>query len=442
MKTLVSSSAERTVLRDLARQVMDIAGRPDQEAKRKRWIAHNGLRDPVPLICCFPEGSWLECIPNSTLQCTTPLLRGWEKRMRMALFVHDVLQDDQVVDPVFNITVDVRGGGWGISETIRMAEGDRELWAPENLYYLHHALDVTLPSRLHVGAYHSDPPLKNPEDIEKLVPGRVTFNAAASQSWLDTARDLFGDILPVRQRAWFWTGCSPGADAVQLRGMERLMLDVYDRPEWVHRLVRFLCENTAVRLDRLEAEGRLHLNNESEWVGTGGIGYSDELPAPCFDPAHVRLRDIWGLSQGQDLVSFSPAMIEEFFVPYLVPVMARFGLNCYGCCEPMHDKIAVVRKIPNLRRLSISPWADVKSCAEQLGDSVVFSWKPNPASLSTERVDEAAIRRELVESLTVTRRNGCIVEVLMKDLHTVQGDPRRLSRWVELAKQARAEVYG
>ena len=435
-----TSVAERAVLRDLAKRVADIAAKPSEADKRRRWVAHNGLRDPRPMVVCFPEGAWQECIPHATIVCRDPILYGWEKRLRMAIFVHEVLDDDQVIDPVFNVPADVGCSDWGVSAIQQDAEPGQ--WAPENTNNLQHALKDTLASRSGHGASRSVPPLQELEDIERLRPISVVSNPDNTRRWLDMAQELFGDILPVRTRAWYWTGCSPAATAVELRGMEQLMLDFYDNPEWVHRLVKFLCDGTAAYLDNLEARGLLHLNNESEWVGTGGIGYTDELPAPGFNPNHVRLRDIWGMSQGQDLVGVSPSILDEFFMPYLIPVMERFGLTCYGCCEPMHDKLDVVMKIPHLRRLSVSPWADVRKCAEGVGNRCILSCKPNPTAISTDHVDETAMTGQMTEMFRIGRDNGCIMEVLMKDLHTVHGDTGRLRRWVACAKRARDQVWG
>ena len=43
------------------------------------------------------------------------------------------------------------------------------------------------------------------------------------------------------------------------------------------------------------------------------------------------------------------------------------------CCEDLTRKLDAVLTIPNLRRVSISPWADVAACAARLRDKYVFS---------------------------------------------------------------------
>jgi hypothetical protein len=126
-------------------------------------------------------------------------------------------------------------------------------------------------------------------------------------------------------------------------------------------------------------------------------------------------------------------MFAEFVFPYQLPFLERFGLNCYGCCEPLNSRWAVVKWIPNLRRVSVSAWADLEKMAEALEAKYVFSLKPNPADLARPIIDEPAIRKKLRQSLEITR--GCRVEIIMKDNHTLGSNPQNVVRWVQIAKQ-------
>ena len=75
----------------------------------------------------------------------------------------------------------------------------------------------------------------------------------------------------------------------------------------------------------------------------------------------------------------SPQMFEEFMLQYQRPIMTKFGLVSYACCEDVTTKIDALRTIPNLRRIGIPPICDVGRCAEQIQHDYVFAWKPNPA---------------------------------------------------------------
>jgi hypothetical protein len=71
--------------------------------------------------------------------------------------------------------------------------------------------------------------------------------------------------------------------------------------------------------------------------------------------------------------------------------------------------------------------------ARLLEGKYVLSWKPNPADLARPAIDEPALRKQLRRSLEITR--GCRVEIIMKDNHTLGGNPQNAVRWVQIARQ-------
>ena len=105
------------------------------------------------------------------------------------------------------------------------------------------------------------------------------------------------------------------------------------------------------------------------------------MPQPGFDPARVQPADVWGSAQAQIFAAVSPQMHEEFALRYEIQVLEHFGLNYYGCCEPLHRKIHVLKNIPRLRKISMSPWADIDEAVQALGDRFVLSYKPARLSL-------------------------------------------------------------
>jgi hypothetical protein len=208
------------------------------------------------------------------------------------------------------------------------------------------------------------------------------------------------------------------------------MVDMIDNPSMIHRLMGILRDGTLAMLEALEAAGLLGLNNDGAYIASGGIGWSDELPQPDYTGA-VRLCDLWGFAESQETVGISPRMFEEFIFPYQLPILERFGLNCYGCCEPVDKRWRMVRQIPRLRRVSVSPWSDLTVMANNLEDRYILSLKPNPADLAMDVFDEDRVRQGLRRIFEVTK--GCCLEILMKDNHTVRNQPERLIRWVQIA---------
>jgi hypothetical protein len=122
--------------------------------------------------------------------------------------------------------------------------------------------------------------------------------------------------------------------------------------------------------------------------------------------------------------------------------MQPFGLSAYGCCEDLSGKIDVLRQIPKLRRLAVSPMANVRRCAEQIRDTYVFSYRPSPSDMVGYSWDEDRVRRILRQDLATCREFGCHADITLKDVETVQHEPARLHRWVAITRQIIEEVYG
>jgi hypothetical protein len=169
------------------------------------------------------------------------------------------------------------------------------------------------------------------------------------------------------------------------------------------------------------------------------LGYTDELPAPGFDGTHVRLQDLWGFSLSQEFTDVSPAQHEEFLLSYQLRLLDRFGLSAYGCCEPYTHKFAMLERIRNLRRVSVSPWCDVAVAAMTQGRRRICSWKPQPAMLAYD-FDSEGIRSYIGSSLEAMKEN--IVEVVLKDTLTVQGHPERIMEWIGIVRSEIERIHG
>jgi hypothetical protein len=149
--------------------------------------------------------------------------------------------------------------------------------------------------------------------------------------------------------------------------------------------------------------------------------------------------DLWGLSESQETVGVSPRMFEEFVFQYQEPIISRFGLSYYGCCEPIDKRIKIIKRLPNLRRLSVSPWCSQERMADELRKDYIFCRKPSPAMISTAVWDEDLIRDDLRTTWRIATAAGCPLEFAMKDVHTLAGQPWRLGRWVQIAREVSSE---
>lgn len=403
---LQMSSADHATLRRLAGEVAELAGRPVEAEKRQLWTRHNALEPTRPLIFCDPENGWKEIIRPDQLACDNLLARQWEMHLRKEIFWGAQMGDDYTIQPYFDIPHVHQELDWGLKETRIGGEDD--------------------------GAYTWQSPVKTEADVEKLHAPEIKVDYETTEQLKHVAEEIFGDLLTVRVKTQWWWSLGMTRLLAELRGLQQIMFDMYDNPELIHRLMQVLQNGTMAMLDRLEEEGLLGPNNDWTYVGSGGLGWTDELPQPAAGE-QVGCRHMWGFGESQETVGISPDMFAEFVFPYQKPILERFGLNCYGCCEPLDKRWHVVKEFPNLRRVSVSPWADRAVMAEQLGPRYIYSLKPNPADLALDTFDEERIRADLRHAIQLTR--DCRVEIIMKDNHTIRNDPRRVVRWVQIARE-------
>jgi hypothetical protein len=148
---------------------------------------------------------------------------------------------------------------------------------------------------------------------------------------------------------------------------------------------------------------------------------------------------MYGLAQ--TLTTVSPAMFEEYEIDYMMPLFERFCLVYYGCCDPLHDRMEQVLRIPNLRKVSCSPWADPSKMAAAMGDRYVLSRKPNPAFLAAPSFDVEAVRADLHATLAAAKPHGTPVEFAFKDISTFAHDPSRLVAEAEVAMEVAQAGY-
>ncbi len=127
---------------------------------------------------------------------------------------------------------------------------------------------------------------------------------------------------------------------------------------------------------------------------------------------------------------------------YQEPIMAGFGLVTYGCCEEMAGRIPLLRRVPNLRRIAVTPVSDAARCAELIGGDYVASYRPSPADMVAYGWDESRVRTILRRDLAAFRANGCLVDITLKDVETVQGDAQRVRRWVQVAREEAEAAAG
>jgi hypothetical protein len=407
-------AADRKILRALAAEVAGIAAWPEQGQKRERWRQHNDLKETVPLVFCDPELAWYEVIPAGELKCAGPLARIFEFKLRKEIYWAREIRDDRVALAEFPVhTV--------FSETSR-------------------GLESRIIGGGHSGAYTWDTPLADYSMLESMKPGRIAVDHEKTKALLELTKDVFGGILEVPLRGSFWWTFGLTGDAIRLRGFEQMLYDMYDHPDGLHALMAFLRDESLEKLDFLEQNGLLSQNSLGDFVGTGGYGFTGDLPAADFE-GPVRTADMWGFAESQETVNVSPEFFAEFVLPYQKAILERFGLNIYGCCEPLDKRWDAVQTIPRLRRVTVSPWSDPLAMAEKLGPDYVYCRKINPAIASTKVMDDIGARADIRATFEAAKKYRCPAEIMLRDVVTLGGNPKNAADWVRIAREEASRIY-
>jgi hypothetical protein len=411
----MTSQADRAVLRELGKRKADIAGLAVQRERKRLWTKLNDLAAERPMVWLF-EVPWHEMNVNDELTavCEDPCCRTIENALRMELYQWKHMQGDMVIDPAIPVRPVLNDTGFGISEQVDVAQTDKASSIVSRHYHVQ---------------------IRDESDIEKIRMPEITLDREAWDRNYSRLSEIFDGVLPVEKTGIKSTSIAPWDFLIRLTGVDDLLLDLSMRPDYVHALIDRMTDAFLCRLDQYEALNLLALNNEV-WLG-GGPQFTAQLPQPDCNPARIRPLDMWGRTMSQIFSAVSPAMHEEFALKYECRWLRRFGLVYYGCCEPLDRKMDILRKhVPNLRKVSMSPWVDLDTAIENVGTDYVFSWKPSPAVLAEDKWNPLAVRRELEQ--TLDRLSGLHVEIIMKDISTVRYQPQRLWEWAAIASDAAA----
>jgi len=413
----MNETHERDVLRCLAERYAAIAALPIQDEKRKLWTDHFGLKPTrVPILATY--GMWnvwcREVFGDARMECRDPFLRQHERELRLRIFQHEVVGDDSIQEPWIVLGAAVKGGwakSWGVEETMHG-------------------------SGVEGGAAAYDPPLRSWDDVAKLHMTHHEVDEVETARNLEKLSDAIGDILPIDvQRTPTYAGfmADISTSIAKLRGLEQLMMDMYEAPEELHRLLAFMRDGILQNNREAEAAGDFSLTSGQNQA----MCYAPELEPPRPNSGPRKRKEIWGFCAAQEFTLISPEFHEEFMFRYQLPIYEHFGLVHYGCCEDLRRKIDMLRQLKNLRSIAVTPVANVRQCAEQIGTDYVMSWRPNPTDMVCYGYDEGKIRRIISEGLAACR--GGYPHIHLKDVETVEGDVSRLTRWVRLVRDISQE---
>lgn len=412
-------SNDITILRALASRYAEIAADPVQQERRDLWTRHNSLektRTPIIIVTGFWDMWCREFFADSKMQCADPFYRSYEKQMRFDI-LHAEWGDDCVFEPWITVGA-VQPRGWG------------NVWGVE----LKHE---SLPQD--GAAWRFDPVLKDLTDLGLLSWPPHQIDEVATAENIRKLEDAIGDILPVHcERGPVCQGfmADISTHLAQLRGMEQLMFDMMESPDELHRLLAWMRDGILANQQAAEEAGDIAQTSQQNQC----MALARETLPPKPATLGAKRQDLWAFGASQEFTGVSPAMQDEFLLEYQKPILEKWRLCAYGCCEDLTRKIDILRRLKNLRIIAVAPLANLRQCAEQVGTEYVLSWRPNPSQMVTCGFDEGQIRRILADQLRDVR--DCHVHINLKDVYTLEGDVGRLRRWTQITREVINQIAG
>jgi hypothetical protein len=409
---------DRDILRRLAGEVAEIAALPVHREKARLWRKLNDLESERPMVW-INEICWHEMNVDDelTLRTVHPWAQEQERELRRTLYQWRHLPGDMILNDFLGCPLAIHSTDFGIIEDVDIVTTDS-------------ATDI-VSRRFHVQ-------IRDYPDLEKIQMPVVTHNELATDLYFEAMCNVYSGVMPVRKIGQTHIWYTPWDYLIRWWGVEEAMIDLVERPELVHAAVERMVDAWMVELDQFEQMNLLTLDCNNTRIGSGGYGYTRALPGPDYDSSYVRPHDMWGCSNAQIFSDVSPEMHWEFAVKHDLRWLSRWGLVYYGCCEPLDKKIEILRRIPNLRKISASYWNNTERLVEKVGSDLVLSHKPTPALFASDNWDPETARRELRNFLD-RAGSQCHVELIMKDISTVRYQPKHLWEWAAVAMEVAEE---
>ena len=253
---MTATSKDIQVVRDLAKQYAELAAKPIQAERRRLWSAHHSLKPTRPLILAT-YGMWnvwcREVFGDAAMTCQDPFYRHHERMLRMQIF-HDPIGDDYILEPWVTQGASVQGG-WGSMWGLKEGRHD----AP-----------------VEGGAWQFDPPIREWADAANLRATPHTVDEVDTARNVARLHEAVGDILPIdvpHAPCYHGFGADISTFLARLRGLEPLMLDMYEHPRELHRTLAFMRDGILANNQAAEDAGHYSLTAASNQA----MPYADEL---------------------------------------------------------------------------------------------------------------------------------------------------------------------
>ncbi len=316
-------------------------------------------------------------------------------------------------DPVFYLEQNLRQKLWKFENIDDDAPINLHVpaWLGHYPEYTFFDMDVQVNEK-GVPRIRKDHPLTQTPDLSLLRP--VDFETAGwmprAREWYERLVELADGRLSISFMGWN-RACLDLA--MQLRGYEQLMLDSFERPEFVHGLQRFL----------VQERSRWH-DAQAAYLGTqvGATWIADDWMAVPY---------------------ISPSFFEEFVLPRYLDIERHHG--AIGGLHSCGDQAPLQRfllQIKTLGALEVSPWTSLEASVANLPESVFLVIAVHPNDVLVDSPPQMERKLQHIAEHAQGRRfclNTSGLTPIYKDNREFLA---RISRWLGIARKALGKEDG
>ena len=391
------NKSDKGRLRDLAAKYAEYAFGEPMAQRREKWRVHNRLQEKTYPFHIEDNGSFFRDL-TPPLECESDECRALEGRILHALVAYERIDDDRIIPDRF--VIDWCTPITGNCDELQFTRADN--------------------GRGSSLGYRTNKPIKDIDaDMGKLKKRTISLDKERTERQAHLAEEVFAGILPVevgRPSSLYSNGITN--TAVHLMGMQELYLQMAMNPDAVHRLFAFLAEDNLTLGQWEEDQGLLTLNHDgNQGYCSGSSLFSDETAIPAGN--RVVSTDRYGYLESQESAGISADMFDEFLMPHFTRFASNFSLLKFGCCEAVHSLMPVLQHLPGLRKVSVTPWCDLRILTENCSEDIIWCRKPVPLKLCGETFAPDDMRDHLQETLDIGK--GHFIEFVYRDTNLLTG---------------------
>lgn len=387
-------------LRNLAGKYAEYAHNDTMRERRAKWLVHNGLREKTFPFHIEDNGSYFRDLWPA-MKCTDPECRRLEEILVGAILAYERVDDDRIIPDRFVVE-------WSTEVSNRCDE-----------LQFKHAED----GKGGALGFETNKPIKNIDaDFHKLKRRTAKVDRKLTARRVELAAEVFRGLLPVVAGSC-GSHHSDGISysAVLLVGMQELYFEMAANPDSVHRLFTLFAEDNMALGQWQEDEGLLTINNDgNQGYCSGSSQFTDKVPGRRIGPGEkVLSTDRYGYLEAQEAAGISPDMFAEFLMPHFRRLASKFRIFKFGCCEPVHGFMPHLAQLPNLHKVSVTPWCDQQKLASNCRKDVIWCRKPVPLKLCGPVFDPNDFKAHLRETIDIGA--DFFVEFVFRDTNRLTG---------------------